>query len=116
MSRIGENPIHIPDGVKVEIKGNSSFSDSQLRALMKTRFGRFFNKDTLANDLEKITHYYQNYGYYFACVKSSHFEFSEEEGVKWITIFLEIVETASKSPGEAAGKPASITSTPIFDS
>ncbi len=23
MSRIGENPIHIPDGVKVEIKGNS---------------------------------------------------------------------------------------------
>jgi len=77
---------------KVEIKGNSSFSDSQLRALMKTRFGRFFNKDTLANDLEKVTHYYQNYGYYFACVKSSHFEFSEEGGVKWITIFLEIVE------------------------
>jgi len=77
---------------KVEIKGNSSFSGSQLRALMKTRFGRFFSEKTLEDDLQKIIHFYQNHGYYFVCFKSSHFEFSEKEKIKRITIFLEIVE------------------------
>ncbi len=77
---------------RVEIKGNSSFSDSQVRALMKTRYGRFFDQQILKEDLEKIVHFYQNHGYYFAYSKSSDFEFSEEKGIEWVTIFLEIVE------------------------
>jgi len=59
---------------------------------MKTRFGRFFSEETLAGDLEKIVDFYQNYGYYFAHFKPSNFEFFEEESVKWVTIFLDMVE------------------------
>lgn len=77
---------------RVEIKGNSVFSDSRLRSLMKTRFGRFFSEETLAGDLEKIVDFYQDYGYYFAHFKPSNFEFSEEESIKWITIFLDMAE------------------------
>lgn len=77
---------------KVEIKGNFSFSSSQVRALMKTRFGRFFKQQTLKEDLEKIIHFYQKHGYYFAYFKSPDFEFSEGENIEWVTIFLEMVE------------------------
>lgn len=77
---------------RVEIKGNSSFSDSQVMALMKARYGRFFDQQILEEDLKKIVHFYQNHGYYFAYFKSPDFEFSEEKGIEWVTVFLEIVE------------------------
>ena len=77
---------------RVEIKGNSSFSDSEVRALMKTRYGRFFEQQILEEDLGKIIHFYQKRGYYFAYFKSPRFEFSEERGIEWATIFLEIIE------------------------
>lgn len=77
---------------KVEIKGNFSFSSPQVSALMKTRFGRFFKQQTLKEDLEKIIHFYQKHGYYFAYFKSPDFEFSEGGNIEWVTIFLEMVE------------------------
>ena len=77
---------------RVDIKGNSSFSDSRVRALMKTRYGRFFDQQILKEDLKKIVHFYQKYGYYFAYFKSPDFEFSEEKDIEWVTIFLEMVE------------------------
>lgn len=77
---------------RVELKGNSSFSDSQVRALIKTRYGRFFDQQILKEDLKKIVHFYQNHGYYFAYFKSPDFEFSEEKDIEWVTIFLEMVE------------------------
>ena len=77
---------------RVEIKGNSSFSDSRVNALIKTRYGRFFDRQILEEDLERIVHFYQNHGYYFAYFESPDFEFSEERGIRWVTVFLEIVE------------------------
>lgn len=77
---------------EVEIEGNFSFSDSQVRALMKTRYGRFFDQQILKEDLEKIIHFYQNRGYYFAYFESPAFEFSEKKDIEWVTIFLEMEE------------------------
>jgi len=77
---------------RVELKGNSSFSAPQVRALIKTRYGRFFDQQILKEDLEKIIHFYQKHGYYFAYFKSPDFELSEGKDIKWVTVFLEMVE------------------------
>jgi len=77
---------------KVEIEGNTFFSDRKIKRSMKTRFRGFFDPKTLDKDLEKIADLYQNSGYYFAYFESPRFEFFTEGRTHWVRVFLEIVE------------------------
>ena len=103
---IGENQadltFNITEGEKVKIKaitfeGNATYTDKELKKLMKTDEKGFFswltssgeyNLETLKQDMGKITAFYRNNGFIQARVADPEVKFEEE----WIYIHVKIEE------------------------
>ena len=54
------------------IKGNNSFSEQQIRALMRTDVWSMYDETVLASDFEAIINFYKENGYRFARVHKEH--------------------------------------------
>ena len=54
------------------IKGNNSFSEQQIRALMRTDVWSVYDETVLASDFEAIINFYKENGYRFARVDKEH--------------------------------------------
>ena len=86
--------------IEVEIEGNHFFSDPKIRSFMQTRFRRYFDRELLKKDIEKIIKAYRRSGYYFAYFKEPRFNFFRKNRVDWVRIFLEVVEGKRFSVGK----------------
>ena len=56
----------------VVIKGNNSFSEQQIRALMRTDVWTLYDETVLASDFEAIVSFYKENGYRFARMDKEH--------------------------------------------
>ena len=64
------------------IKGNNSFSEQQIRALMRTDVWSVYDETVLAADFKAITDFYERNGYRFArIVETQHYVKQFEDGV-----------------------------------
>ncbi|MXV73893.1 hypothetical protein F4Z99_06410, partial [Candidatus Poribacteria bacterium] len=54
------------------IKGNDSFSEQQIRALMRTDVWSVYDETALASDFEAIINFYKENGYHFARIDKEH--------------------------------------------
>ena len=71
------------------IKGNSLFSESELRGLIKSRVGGIFSRETLQRDLVAVTDRYAERGYLFADVTPVT---DTQRAESTVTVALEITE------------------------
>ena len=64
------------------IKGNNSFSEQQIRALMQTDVWSIYDTSVLESDFEAITDFYKSNGYRFArIVEAQHYVKKFEDGI-----------------------------------
>ncbi|HIE44233.1 MAG TPA: outer membrane protein assembly factor BamA [Candidatus Omnitrophica bacterium] len=79
---------------KIEIIGNVSVSEREIKAKMKTKEAHFFRrgvfgKEEFEKDLERIVTLYQSHGYLDAKVKNYNLEYAKEGRLLFITIEVE---------------------------
>jgi len=87
---------------KIRFKGNETFSDKKLRALMTTKprwlfWGRNFDRRTLQIDIDKIAQFYKENGYLDAVV-SSDLEYSWDK--RRLTVVVDVVEGMRYTVGD----------------
>jgi hypothetical protein len=51
---------------QIVLTGNRRLADSEIRAIMQTQIGQFFDQELLNRDFQKIVTYFQQQGYRFA--------------------------------------------------